>query len=108
MSWSDPKADMRMVLDPVTPTRLFPCPAGEETPERAKCSRPDSVRHLSERSVTCVYRAYQDGTLVATGRLMLDGLPSIGEEVRLNGRPHVVRSVDFGDGEHVLTLEPRS
>jgi hypothetical protein len=39
---------------------------------------------------------------------MLDGLPSIGEEVPLNGRPHVVRAVDFGDGEHVLTLEPRS
>jgi hypothetical protein len=57
--------------------------------------------------VTCVYRAYEDGELVATGRLILDDLPSIGAEVALNGRPQVVRDVDFGDGEHVLTLEPR-
>jgi hypothetical protein len=58
-------------------------------------------------SVTCVYRAYEDGELVATGRLTLDNLPSVGEEVRLNGRPHVVRSVEYGDGEHVLELSPR-
>ena len=58
-------------------------------------------------SVTCVYRAYDDGELVATGRLTLDKLPSVGEEVRLNGRPHVVRSVEYGDGEHVLELTPR-
>jgi len=58
--------------------------------------------------VTCVYRAYEHGDLVATGRLMLDGLPSVGEEVALNGRVHVVRSVDFGGGEYVLTLEPQS
>jgi hypothetical protein len=58
--------------------------------------------------VSCVYRAYEDGDLVATGRLMLDGLPTVGEEVALNGRPHVVRAVDFGDGEHVITLEPRT
>jgi hypothetical protein len=56
--------------------------------------------------VTCVYRAYEGGELVATGRLILDDLPRVGEEVALNGRPHVVRDVDFGDGEHVLTLEP--
>jgi hypothetical protein len=31
----------------------------------------------------------------------------VGEEVKLNGRPHVVRSVDFGGGEHVLELAPR-
>jgi hypothetical protein len=58
--------------------------------------------------VTCVYRAYEHGDLVATGRLMLDSLPSAGEEVALNGRAHVVRAVDFGNGEYVLTLEPRS
>ena len=54
--------------------------------------------------VTCVYRAYEHGELVATGRLMLDGLPSVGEEVALNGRAHVVRAVEFGGGEHVLQL----
>ncbi|MDX6486217.1 MAG: hypothetical protein QOF43_1370 [Gaiellaceae bacterium] len=57
--------------------------------------------------VTCVYRAYEDGELVATGRLMLDALPNVGAEVTLNGRTHLVRAVDFGGGEHVLTLEPR-
>lgn len=58
--------------------------------------------------VAFVYRAYEDGQLVATGRLMLDGIPAVGEEVALNGRAHVVRSVDFGGGEHVVTLEPRN
>jgi hypothetical protein len=58
--------------------------------------------------ITCVYRAYENGAVVATGRLMLDGLPTVGEEVPLNGRPHVVRTVEFGGGEHVLTLEPRT
>jgi hypothetical protein len=58
--------------------------------------------------VTCVYRAYEDGDLVATGRLMLDSLPSVGEEVALNGRALVVRAVDFGGGEYVLTLEPQN
>jgi hypothetical protein len=62
---------------------------------------------MSGGPVTCVYRAYEDGDLVATGRLTLDGLPNVGDEVRLNGRTHVVRAVDFGGGEHVLTLEPR-
>jgi hypothetical protein len=57
--------------------------------------------------VTVVYRAYEAGKLVATGRLTLDALPAVGDEVRLNGRPHVVSSVDFGGGEHVLELEPR-
>jgi hypothetical protein len=57
--------------------------------------------------VTCVYRAYEDGKLVATGRLTLDALPSAGDEVALNGRPHVVRAVDFGEGEHVVTLDAR-
>jgi hypothetical protein len=57
--------------------------------------------------VTCVYRAYEDGKLVATGRLILDALPSAGDEVPLNGRAHVVRGVDFGDGEHVVTLDAR-
>jgi hypothetical protein len=62
---------------------------------------------MSPGPVTCIYRAYEDGDLVATGRLTLDGLPNVGDEVRLNGRAHVVRAVDFGGGEHVLTLEPR-
>ena len=57
--------------------------------------------------VTCVYRAYEDGELVATGRLTLDSLPSVGDEVRLNGRPHVVRAVEYGGGEQVLELEAR-
>jgi hypothetical protein len=63
---------------------------------------------MSGEPITCVYRAYEHGELVATGRLMLDGLPAVGDEVALNGRAHVVQAVDFGGGEHVLTLEPRS
>jgi hypothetical protein len=59
---------------------------------------------MQEPQVTCVYHAYEDDLLIATGRLTLDGLPRVGEEVRLNGRRHVVRSVDFGGGEHVLQL----
>jgi hypothetical protein len=62
---------------------------------------------MSEGQATCVYHAYEDDQLVATGRLTLDGVPSVGEEVRLNGRPHFVRSVDFGGGEYVLQLYPR-
>ena len=54
--------------------------------------------------VTCVYQAYEHDELVATGRLTLDHLPGVGDEVRLNGRAHVVRSVEFGSGEHVLQL----
>lgn len=57
--------------------------------------------------VTCVYRAYENGELVATGRLTLDSLPNVGDEVRLNGRAHVVRRVEFGGGEHVLELSAR-
>jgi hypothetical protein len=57
--------------------------------------------------VSCIYRAYEAGDLVATGRLVLEGLPSVGEEVRLNGRPHVVRAVEFSGSEHVLELEAR-
>jgi hypothetical protein len=34
---------------------------------------------MRRQPVTCVYRAYEDGELVATGRLMLDSLPSVGE-----------------------------
>ena len=56
---------------------------------------------------SCVYRAYEAGELVATGRLTLEELPSVDDEVELNGRPHVVRSVEFGNGEHVLELAPR-
>ena len=58
--------------------------------------------------VTCIYRAYENGELVATGRLTLERLPSVGDEVPLNGRQHVVRAVEFGGGEHVLELGPRS
>jgi len=57
--------------------------------------------------ITCVYHAYEDGELVATGRLMLENIPAVGDEVALNGRAHVVRAVDFGGGEHLLTLEPQ-
>jgi hypothetical protein len=31
----------------------------------------------------------------------------VGDEVQLNGRPHVVRSVDFGGGDHVLQLHAK-
>ena len=62
---------------------------------------------MNDAPVTCVYRAYESGDLVATGRLILDVIPAVGEELVLNGRKHVVRAVDFGGGEHVLTLEPR-
>ena len=58
--------------------------------------------------VACVYQAYEDGALVATGRLMLDNLPQAGEELRLNGRMHVVREVAFSGGSYVLSLEPRA
>lgn len=57
-------------------------------------------------AVTCVYRVYEHDELVATGRLTLEALPSAGDEVTLNGRPHVVRAVDFASGEHVLELTP--
>ena len=56
--------------------------------------------------MTCVYRAYENGELVATGRLTLERLPNVGDEVPLNGRPHVVRAVDFRGGEHVVELAP--
>jgi hypothetical protein len=57
--------------------------------------------------VTVVYRAYENGRLIATGRLTLEALPNVGDEVSLNGKPHVVSAVEFGGGEHVLELEPR-
>jgi hypothetical protein len=57
--------------------------------------------------VTCVYRAYEDGRLVATGRLTLDRLPHTGETVQLNGRPHLVHAVEYGGGEHVIELHPK-
>ncbi len=57
--------------------------------------------------VSCVYRAYENDELVATGRLTLERLPSVGDEVRLNGRSHIVRAVGFGGGEPVLELAPR-
>ena len=57
--------------------------------------------------VSCIYRAYEDGELVATGRLTLDLIPSVGEELRLNGRPYVVRAVEYGGGEQVVELEAR-
>lgn len=60
---------------------------------------------MSAEQITCVYHAFEGGDLVATGRLTLDALPSVGEDVRLNGRRYVVRSVDYGGGESVLELE---
>ncbi|HJX47771.1 MAG TPA: hypothetical protein VJ375_07990 [Gaiellaceae bacterium] len=62
---------------------------------------------MSVGQVTCVYHAYEADQLVATGRLTFNSLPRVGEEVRLNGRPHVIRSVEFGAGEHVLQLHPK-
>jgi hypothetical protein len=56
--------------------------------------------------VNCVYRAYEGGRVVATGRLTLDSLPAEGDEVSLNGRRHVVRSIEFGSGDPALELEP--
>jgi hypothetical protein len=64
----------------------------------------DAPGPLMTGQVTCVYHAYEADQLVATGRMTLDGLPRVGEEVRLNGRPHLVRAVAFGGGEHVLQL----
>jgi hypothetical protein len=61
---------------------------------------------MNNGPVSIVYRAYEGGSLVATGRLVLDALPEAGDEVTLNGRRHVVRAVEFGGGEHVLELEP--
>jgi hypothetical protein len=55
--------------------------------------------------ITCIYRAYEGDELVVTGRLTLEGLPEIGDEVPLNGRPYRVRSVDYDGGEPVLALE---
>ncbi len=59
-------------------------------------------------AVSCEYRAYDADELVATGRLTLEALPAVGEELRLNGRILVVREVAFAGGAHVLTLEPRA
>ena len=59
---------------------------------------------MSAGQVTCVYHAYEEEQLIATGRLTLERLPHVGDEVRLNGRSQIVRSVDFGGGEHVLQL----
>ncbi len=58
--------------------------------------------------VTCIYRAYEGGELVVTGRLTLEGLPDVGDQVPLNGRPYTVRAVEYDAGEPVLALERRS
>lgn len=58
--------------------------------------------------ITCIYRAYENGALVVTGRLTLDALPDVGDVVRLNGRPHVVHAIDYDAGEPVLSLEPQA
>lgn len=55
--------------------------------------------------ISCIYRAYERGELVLTGRMTLDGLPNVGDPVPLNGRPFVVRSVDYDAGEPVLALD---
>jgi hypothetical protein len=57
--------------------------------------------------ITCIYRAYEHGQLVGTGRLTLEGLPNVGDQLPLNGRPFTVRSVEYDGGEPVLALEPR-
>jgi hypothetical protein len=57
--------------------------------------------------ITCIYRAYEDGELVVTGRLTLEDLPNVGDEVPLNGRPYTVRAVEYDGGEPVLALESR-
>jgi hypothetical protein len=55
--------------------------------------------------ISCIYRAYERGELVLTGRMTLDTLPEVGDDVPLNGRPYTVRSVDYSGGEPVLALE---
>lgn len=62
---------------------------------------------MSADQVTCVYQAYEDDQLVATGRMTFDELPHVGEAVRLNGRLYLVRSVEFAGGEHVLQLNAK-
>jgi hypothetical protein len=62
---------------------------------------------MTSDQVTCVYHVYEEDELVATGRLTLERLPHVGDEVRLNGRAQVVRSVEFGSGEHVLQLRAK-
>ena len=65
------------------PTSLFAADGGEETRPVPIVSGPAcgattrSLRRAPARDgpVTCVYRAYEDDELVATGRLMLDGIP---------------------------------
>jgi hypothetical protein len=54
--------------------------------------------------ITCIYRAYEEGELVVTGRLTLDELPEVGDTVPLNGRPYTVRAIDYDAGEPVLSL----
>ena len=56
--------------------------------------------------ITCIYRAYEQGELVATGRLTLESLPSVGDQVPLNGRPYAVDAIEYDGGEPVLSLEP--
>ena len=56
--------------------------------------------------ITCIYRAYEEGELVVTGRLTLDELPEVGDTVPLNGRPYTVRAIDYDAGEPVLSLVP--
>jgi len=55
---------------------------------------------------SCIYRAYEDGELVVTGRLTLESLPEVGDTVRLNARPYVVHAIEYDGGEPVLSLEP--
>jgi hypothetical protein len=61
---------------------------------------------MVEGQGSCIYRAYEDGELVLTGRLTLEQLPAVGDTVRLNARSYVVRAIDYDAGEPVLSLEP--
>lgn len=61
---------------------------------------------MSGGPVAYVYRAYEGERLVATGRLTLETPPAEGDEVTLNGRRHVVRSIEYGSGDPALELEP--
>ena len=59
---------------------------------------------MDEQQVSCVYHAYEGEELVATGRLTLERVPEVDDEIVLNGRAHLVRSVSLQAGESLVTL----